>query len=193
MSSDFEDIQQTREYALSHHTARGMLPFTVGAFLLGSFLIVSHDGSQTGVNDLLFGGLSIAASLAGLAISVYKMRSPTVASIVLSPEGVLFRDVSDKPIPWDEIREVGTAEVSMVDEFSSKRVTKLVVSYHYLRSLGLSSLPDSRVAEVGDPSTIYLSYYHSLPFDEFQTAVQVRWQAFHRRPKSSSQLPIGQL
>lgn len=124
-----------------------------------------------------------------LTLSIHDIRTTRLrpdAAKGTAAHSALFRDVSDQPIPWDEIREVGTAEVSMVGEFSAKRVTKLVVSHRYLRSLGLGSLPDNRIAEVGDPSAIYLAYYHSLPFDEFQTAVQVRWQAFHRPPKSSS-------
>lgn len=184
MDSALGDIQQTLEFAQSHDTARGMLPFSLGALLLGTYLLVSYDGNQSSIEYLLLGGLSVAASAFGLAIYVFSMRRPAVASIVLSTEGVLFRDFSNDLIPWDEICEVGTAELSLVGEFSSTRVTKLVVSRRYFRSLGLSSAPDSRIAKEGDPSAIYLAYYHRLPFDEFQTAVKARWQVYHR-PRNS--------
>lgn len=102
MTSESEDIMETCEYVHSHDSARGMLPLTAGAMVLGSFLIVSHDGSQSGIEDLLLGGVIVAASLAGLAIAVYAMRRPKVAHIVLSPQGVLFRDVSTAPCAFTD-------------------------------------------------------------------------------------------
>lgn len=181
MRPEAEAIYEKREYAHSHQTARGLMLFGLVCFLFGSFLIVSQRGPYGDTKGLVFGGLAIAVALAAFFIGYRTGRQPSVARIVLSAEGVLFRDVSDRLIPWHDVKDVGTADVMMEGDINSTKVTKLVVSRAFIQSLDLSSPFDSRIVRVGEPSEIYLSYYHKLPVDEFHAAVLSRWQAFHKR------------
>lgn len=178
MTPPHDDIHRALDYGHTHRTARELLLGAVAVFAVGAFLITTNQGWKYDAKGLLLGCALVAAAAVAVVIAMRARRQPSVASIVVSPDGVLFRDFSDKIIPWREIRDVDTAEVRMIEEHFATRVTKLVVSQGTFRSLRRRPTIDRRIAEDGEPSAIYLAYYHTLPFDEFHAAVLARWRAF---------------
>lgn len=176
--SPVADVQSTLEYGHSHDLARTLFPATLVGIAIGLFLLTSFDGSDIERGQLLSGGALIALSIGFLAMIVFRLNRPSIAHIVLSPRGILFTGVSQRIIPWNEVREVGVAHVRAVNDFSRTKVTKIVVSQRFYNSITRVTFLDSVVAKADDPSEIYLSYFHRLPFDEFHHAVQIRWRAF---------------
>ena len=183
MKPEIVNIHSTVGYSHSHDLARRALPFTFVGLLLGLFLMIPLDESPADRATTLPGAAILVVSLFMLGAAVYRRTQPSVPSIVLSPLGVLFRDISEKVIPWNEIREVGIAKVSDPRDFRSTTVTKLVVSQRFYKLLTGGKWHLSTVARDGDPSEIYMSYYHSLPFDAFHDALRRRWLAFSRHPE----------
>lgn len=175
------DPHRTLEYSRSHTLARDVLPFSMVGVVLGLFLLTPLDGATLQPRITFLGGTVILFSLACIVSAIYRRTKKSVPNIVLSPAGILFRDVSERPIAWHDIRDIGTAHVRSTSELFSTKVTKLEVSQGTYRSLTDGAWRMWTVAREGDPSEIYLSYYHNLPFDEFQHEVRLRWQAFSRR------------
>lgn len=186
MPPDVADLHRPLEYGQSHALARSVLPGAVVGILLGLFLLTPLDSATLDRKSALLGGAALALSLAMVGVVIYRSSKPSVPSIVLSPAGVLFRDLSTTVIPWDEIEAIGTAHVRGRRELFSTKVTKLVVSQQFYQSLTGGVWQIGAVGRAGDPSEIYLSYFHSVPFDEFQHAVRVRWQAFSRHAASAT-------
>ena len=180
MKPEITDPRRTLEYGHSHDLARSFLPVTLVGVALGLFLMTPFDRAVADRSQALLGGAVVALALAFLGVVIYRRAQPNVPSIVLSPQGILFRDISASVIPWDEIREVGTAHVKASKELFSTKVTKIVVSQRYYDALSGGTWRASTIAQGGDPSEIYLSHFHTLPFEEFQDAVRHRWQAFSR-------------
>ncbi|MEQ1576337.1 MAG: hypothetical protein ABL894_01680 [Hyphomicrobium sp.] len=180
MKPEINDVQRTLEYGQSHDLARQFFPVPLAGIALGLFLLNPLDGAEPERNVVLIGWASIGFSLAFLGIVIYRRTQPSRPSIVLSPQGVLFRDLSETFIPWDEILEFGIAKVSATRDFSSTTVTKIVVSQRFYESLTKGRWLEPVVGQNGSPSEIYLSYYHTLPFEEFQQAVGRRWHEFSR-------------
>lgn len=186
MQASDAGIHRTLEYSQSHSRAREVLPYSMVGIVLGLFLLTPLDGaSLRRENAWLGGGVVLLSSLFVLA-AIYRRSQRSVPSIVLSPAGVLFQDLSAKPIPWDEILGVGTAHVRNTGDLFSTKVTKLELSQSSYTSLTGGSWQMWTIARNGDPSEVYLSYYHNLPFDEFQREVRLRWRAFSRNAVDKS-------
>lgn len=177
------DVRRTLEYAHSHEQVRRFLPFAPAGIALGLFLMTSLDGSPVEPKIIWLGSAVVALSLGLLCVLIYRRVQPSVPGIVLSPQGVLFLDFSDKVIAWNEIREVGFASVSASRDLFATNVMRLVVSQRYYNTLTNGTWHDSVVAREGDPSEIYLSYYRPLPMGEFAEAVRLRWLAFSQHAK----------
>ncbi|MDX2308140.1 MAG: hypothetical protein NW216_07880 [Hyphomicrobium sp.] len=178
MDPEIADVQRTLEFAQSHELARRFLPAPFVGAAIGLVLVTPFDGRDVEGGPMLLGSAVILISLASLGVIIYRRMSPSVPSIVLSPQGILFRDLSEKVIPWNEIRSVGIAFVQEARDFNSTKVTKLTVSKGFFRMLTAGHFHLSVMAVESDAPEIYLSYYHRLPFDEFHGAVQRRWHAF---------------
>lgn len=180
MKAEFTDVRRTLEYAQSHDLARQALPVTIFGVLLGLFLMTPLDSAVTERRNAVVGGIVIAISLVFLGMVIYRRSQPSVPRIVLSPQGIVFLDVSRKVIPWNEIREIGVARVSETRDLVSTKVIKLVVSQRFYQSLTGGIRLQSTVAAIGDPSEIYLAYNHDVPFEALQREVVCRWRAFSR-------------
>lgn len=177
MKRDIADIHRTLEYAQSHDLARQMLPVALVGILLGLFFLTPLDGRDVEGRNALLGWLVISGSLAFLAVVIYRRQQPTVPSVVVSPQGVIFRDVSETAIAWNDIVEVDEALVSAARDFTSTRVVKLVLTPYAFEAVTGRKIYDSVVASAMN-SEIYISYYHSVPVDELRRALRLRWHAF---------------
>lgn len=185
------DIDRTVEYAHSHDLARKFLPFALFGVLLGLFMMTPLDAAEPRSRNFWAGALAIALSVLFFGIIVFRRSQPNRASIVLSPQGIVFRDISDKVIPWNEIREIGSKRVTIPRDVIGVKVTTLVVSERFLASLTQDKWLDSAIASAGSPSEIYVSYFQPPPFAEFHAAVRLRWHAFsqHARGLPPTALP----
>lgn len=186
MKPEIANVERTLEYGQSHDLARALLPYTLVGILLGLVLLTPLDAAEVDRKASWLGWTMVLLSLAILATIVYRRTLPSVPSIVLSPQGLLFRDMSETVIPWNEIRDVGIREISAARDLTSTKVTSISVSPQLLSQLTGGKWLDSVVARDGDPSEIYLSYYRHVPFDEFQAAVRNRWHAFSRRAEGQT-------
>lgn len=189
MEPEISDVEHSLEYGHSHEMARKSLPVPLIGVLLGLFLLTSFEGRILSAKHAFGGSLAIFLSLVYLAFIVYRRMKPNVPSIVLSPKGVLFRQFSESVIPWDEIQEIGVARISGYRDIFPTRVTKLVVSQKFFTAPKQSLWATSVIARDGDPSEIYVSYYTPPPFDEFQSAIRCRWQAFSIHAAASASQP----
>ncbi len=180
MRPEITDVACRLEYGQTHDVARQHLPYALIGILLGLFLLTPFDGRTLSGKPALAGVIALLMSFVYLGFILYRAIQPSIPNIVLSPDGVLFRQVSDKPIPWNVIEEIGTAKVRASRDFFSTRVAMLVVSESYYNSLDLSFFTERVIGEGGDPSAIYISYYTPPPLYEFQTALRCRWEAFSR-------------
>jgi hypothetical protein len=186
MTSTIEDIHKTLEYAHSHGNARRLLVAGFFALAMGTLVVISSEGWKTDSKAMLLGTVAVAGAIAALAYAVHTLRQPSRPNIVLSPDGVLCLDVSDKPIPWHEILDVGRADLSRSGVHFYTKVTELQVSRSFFESLELGTTPDYLIAVKGSRSNgnrdvVYVAYHQWLPRDEFHEAVLARWKSYHGR------------
>ena len=191
MKREVTDVHRRLEYAQSHDLARKALPLTLWGIALGMFMLAALNGNPIPPKHFWAGIAVFIMSVSFLAIVLYRLKVTSVPRIVLTREGVLFTEFSEKLIPWNEIIDVGVAKVAMPRDLIATRVTKLVVSLSFFDRSARGKLWDGVTALEGDPSEIYLAYFQPPPFDEFQTAVRMRWQAFSRHAPPSTTTDVS--
>lgn len=177
MNPAVADPKRTLEYGQSHDMARKALPWTLGGVALGLFLMSEPSGSADPKGRLI-GTITVAIALAFLAALAYRRAQPSVPDVVLNEQGVIFRTISDKVIPWGEIRAVKRDSVTGPKALLPTRVVRLEVSQQFYERYVQGRWLDRTVGESGDPSAIFLAFYTRPPHDELYTAAQVRWRAF---------------
>jgi hypothetical protein len=178
-SHDLSDVDRTLEFAHTRAAAQQFFPYTFVGLLVGLFLMSPVGGVAGSARNPLLGAVIIALSLGMIALLAHRTRQPDIARIVLSRDGVLFRDLSERLIPWGAILEVDVTRVSKPGDLLSEEVTQLVVSKAFFRELKADRwLIPSVIARGGDASAIYISYFHTLPRETFHAAVLERWRAF---------------
>lgn len=179
MRPDIADTKHTLEYGHTHDIARQFLPWSLGAIALGLFLMVPLDGAATDGKGTLLGGMAIAIGVAFLGGIVYRRAQPSVPNLVLSEQGILFRTVSEKVIPWNEIRDVRRDTVRASRDFFSTKAVRIALSPAFYERYTEGRWHDSVTGESGErESAIFLAYYLDLPHDELYAAVRKRWRAF---------------
>lgn len=193
MRSETFDVERTVAYAHSHDLAQRALPFALLGVLFGLFVITPLGTAAPRPKDLWLGAIIIAISIGFIGVIIYRRSQANTAGIVLSPRGILFLELSDKNIPWNEIREIGSKRITRSRDFLGVKVTKLVVSERFLATLVGDKGCDSSVAVHRNPSEIYISYFQPPPFEEFQEAVRRRWHAFSVHAKGLPPLPPPQI
>lgn len=172
------DPRRTLEYGQSHDAAQRALPWTLGAVALGLFILSAPDGTPE-PKDTALGLLIIAGALVFLGVLVWRRAQPSVAGLVVSEQGILFRHASERTIPWSEIRAVAPDKVSGSKDVFATRVVRLDVSPQFYERFAGGRWLERVVAESGDPSAIYLAYHLDAPHDELYAAVMARWRAFN--------------
>ncbi len=178
-SHDHPDVESTLEFAHTRAAAQKFFPYTFVGLVLGAFLTAPVGSVSASDRNPILGAAIIAISLLMLVLVVHRTRQPNVARIVLSRDGILFRDLSERLIPWSEVLDVGVARVNKPGDLISEEVTELVVSQSFLRAMKAGRwLIPSVIARSGEPSAIYISYFHTLPREAFHAAVLERWRAF---------------
>lgn len=184
MRPEILDPKRTLEYGHSHDMARSALPWTLGAIALGLFMIFSVDGgsSSRDAKNALLGGIVIAGALLFLGVLVYRRAQPSVPSLVISEQGILFRLVSEKVIPWDEVRDVRRDKVRAGRDFLSTKVVRIALSPAFYERYTEGRWHESVTGESGSrDSAIFLAYYLNVPHEELYVAVRKRWLAFSHR------------
>lgn len=176
--AQFSDVKAPLEFGHSHGLARQAIPFTLFGVALGLLMQTSLDGRAIKGQTLLLGAAFVVGALAFLAVAIWRRTLPNVASIVIGPSGVLVRDISEKPIPWRDIKAIGFAKVSGSKDLRSTKVVKLNVSKAFYKRYSGGRWLASVIADDGEPSAIYLSYYHALPVEKVHDALQRRWQYY---------------
>ena len=183
------EFKRPLEFAQSHDLARSFIPITLGGMVLGLFLLTPLDDAHPNGKALTMGIIALALSFAMLAVAIYRLSNPSKPAIVLDEHGILFRDLSDKTISWNEIRAIEIDRVSRPKDFTATKVTALVVTPTFLDRLTGQRTLDPVVARRADPARIFLSYYQSLPFEEFHDAVQTRWHALSHHARGQTYEP----
>lgn len=183
MRPEIYDVDRTLEYSQSHDQLARALPIVLIGLLLGLFVLTPLDGSPVRSRDILLATIIVAVTLVCLGAMVYRRAQPSVPSIVLSREGILFRDFSERIIPWGEITNVRIDKVSGSRDFFSTRVTALEIPRSLYVALAEGRWSDSVIAWEDDPSLVYIGYFHSVPFEELHRAVLLRWYAFSRNAR----------
>ncbi len=179
MRPDIADTKHTLEYGHTHDMARQLLPGVLGAIALGLFLLMSIDGAATDSKGALLGGLAIALGIAFLGGIVYRRSLPSVPNLVVSEQGILFRTVSEKIIPWSEIRDVRRDTVRAVRDFFSTKAVRIALSPAFYERYTEGRWHESVTGESGEKeSAIFLAYYLDVPHDELYAAVRKRWREF---------------
>lgn len=186
MPAHHDDVRRTLEYGQSHDMARSALPWTLGAIAFGLFILAMRDGGSSDGKDTLLAGIVIAGALVFLGVLTYRRAQPSVPQLALSEQGIVFRQVSEKLIPWDEIRAVTRDTVSGSKDFFSTKVVRLEVSPQFYERYVQGHWLESVTGSGGDPSAIYLAYYLDVPHDELVAAVQRRWLAFSSHAEGTS-------
>ncbi len=170
MSTEPRKAQQVLEFGSSHALARWALAPAAMFLLLGlGVLLVADDGAAL-----------VGWSLAGLggmllAVIATRLAQPPTAAIMLSPEGLLFRDVSSQVIPWREIRAVDIGEVREISAIVPRRVVSIAVSRAFFATLSSKSAWPGEVVSIGEPTLIHLAYYRrDVPVDELAAIIKAR-------------------
>jgi hypothetical protein len=189
MKPEIYDVDRTLEYSQSHDQMARALPIVLIGLLLGLFVLTPLDGSSVRSRDIVFATIIVAFTLVCLGAMAYRRAQPSVSSIVLSREGILFRDFSERIIPWGEITNVRIDKVSGSRDLFSTRVTAIEIPRSLHVALAQGRWSDSVIAWEGDPSLVYISYFHSVPTEELHRAVLLRWHAFSRHARGLT-LPL---
>ncbi|MGD9784715.1 MAG: hypothetical protein AB7E80_01380 [Hyphomicrobiaceae bacterium] len=113
-----------------------------------------------------------------LAVIAFRRAAAAVPAITVSSDGIVFRDVSSRMIPWREVRAV---EIGSVREFSmptSRRVVSVSVSRQFFATLSPKTLWPDEVVSIGDPTVIHIAYYRrDVPVDELADLIEAQRRA----------------
>ncbi len=180
------DPKRTLEYGQSHRLAAKALPWTIGTIALGLFILAEPTGSTIKPKEQMLGSLVIAIALAFVVALIYRRARPSVPDVTLDEQGVTFRTLSEKVIPWDEIRAVKRDRVTGHKALFSTPVVRLEVSPQFYERIVQSRWLDRTVGESGDPSAIFLAFYSDPPHDELFTATALRWRAFSHHAEGAA-------
>lgn len=163
------NARPTREFGSSHALAWWLLPTALAFLLFGLSVLVVVSGTD-------LHGWALAGIGGGLlAVIAVRMAKPPVSAIVLSPEGLVFRDVSSKLIPWREIRAVEMGDVSIEGGLLSRRVASIAVSRAFFATLTSKGLWPCEVVSIGEPTMIHLAYHRrDVPVDELAELIEQR-------------------
>lgn len=185
MKPEVTDVSKPLAYGYSHDIARKFLPLTLFGIALGLFAMMPIDGVMRRDHALL-GGLVIAVAIAFLMVLIYRRAQPNVAQLVITSEGITFRLVSEKIIPWDEIWAVGRDKVSGSRDFFSTKVVRLALSEEFYERYTQGNRLASTVGTSGDPCAIFLAYDLDVPHGELYVATWRRWREFSRHAQGTS-------
>lgn len=186
MRPEILDPKRTLEYGHSHEMARQFLPWSLGVIALGLFLLMSLNGEDLDGKAKLLGGVCIATGIAFLGVIIYRSTQPSVPGLVVSEQGILFRIVSEKVIPWDEMRDVARDHVRASRDFFSTKAVRLDVSPAFYERYTNGRWYESVTGQSGDPSAIFLAYYLDVPHEELYLAVRKRWLAFSHHAEGAA-------
>lgn len=179
-SAQIADVNSTLEYGHSHRLARQVFVGSLFGIALGLVLLISLDGRAAERRQVWLGGFVVAACLGFIGVAIVRRMQPNKASIVISRDGILNRDVSEEIIPWREIRGVGYESVRGSRDLTSTKVVKLEFSPAFYQKYSRGRWLGTVIGTSGDPSELYISYYHAVPVEEAHDAITRRWQYFKR-------------
>lgn len=153
MTDDQRANQEVRAYGSSHALARRLLLPAAGFLLLGLATVFSTAGIH-------LPGLALIA-IGGVVLTVIAMRlsEPPAAAIEFGTDGIVFRDISTRLIPWREIRSVEISRVRERGAPVTREVATIAVSREFFATLSPKTIWPQEVVSLGDPTLIHLAYY----------------------------------
>lgn len=152
-----EDRDPTRVLRFGSSHRDGILMLLVGIAL--SSIGVWMFQAPTQPMDRLYGVLIVVLGAVIAAVAVLGLRSPSSATLTLSPHGVRFTDLSDRLIPWSEIRDVRTGLDPRGPAYIPRYVSTITVSKPFYDTLGSfwphSSAVSVKLYDVWNPFNTY--------------------------------------
>lgn len=191
MHPDVQNASKTLEYGHSHVRAMRGLPLALGMLLLGLFL-VSSLGSTPRDKHVIAGYVALLIGAGLLARIAYLRLTPSLPSLVLSARGIEHRLATDKLIPWDEVVDVESEDVtvrmSRGPGITHRGVTVISVPQRFKETLA-GPITWTSWGSFGNPQfndngrafeiRIFPKEVYADP-QELRTAVETRWRAFGR-------------
>lgn len=168
------NTHEIREFGSSHAIAGQMLLPAVIFLLLGAAVFVATTAAFVGIALVLMGG-------GLLAVIAVRLATASVPAVTVSAEGIVFKDVSTRTIPWREVRTVEIGHVREISMPTSRRVVSISVSREFFATLSPKTLWPEEVVSIGNPTVIHIAYYRrDVPVDELAELIESWW--LPRRP-----------
>lgn len=162
----------------SSHALAGRMAWPAAGFVLFGLavLLVGEGSPLPGVALIGIGG-------ALLAVIAVRLSQAPVDAIVLTADGIVFRDVSPRVIPWSEIRSVRIGRVREVSAPTTREVATIAVSPAFFATLSTKIVWSQEVVEIGDPTLIHLAYYrHDVSAQELAALIEAHLAGPSRTP-----------
>lgn len=162
----------------SSHALAGRMAWPAAGFVLfGLAVLVLTEGSPW--PGLILMGIGGAL----LAVIAVRLSDAPVAAIELTADGILFRDVSPRAIPWREIRSVRIDRVREISAPTTREVATIAVSPAFFATLSTKIVWPQEVVEIGDPTLIHLAYYrHDVSARDLAAWIEARLSGPSRAP-----------
>ena len=150
------DVHRTLEYGSTVITTLIWIPLV--ALVLGLLSLV-YPTPET----IIPGWLCLSIGAGWLAYALFRQFKTEKPLLVLSPDGILYRNVSDNLIPWQEILNITTTELtdrSGAVKQTFKNITVIWVSRRFHETAVLPGAPHMR----GTPGWVgsMITKYHEI-------------------------------
>lgn len=138
----------------SSHALAGRMAWPAAGFVLFGLavLLVGEGSPWPGLALIGIGGVL-------LVVVAVRLSQPPVDAIALNVDGIVFRDVSTRVIPWSEIRSVRIGRVREISAPTTREVATIAVSRAFFATLSTKIVWPQEVVEIGDPTLIHLAYH----------------------------------
>jgi hypothetical protein len=168
----------SRAYGSSHALAGRLAWAAAGLVAMGvGVLALTQPTDGTLLTGL---GLAAVGLLLGIVV-VVRLASPPVYAVTVAEDGLVFRDVSPRPIPWREIEAVEIRKVREVSAPTSRPVASIAVARSFFATLSTKTAWPGEVVSIGEPTWIHLAYYrHDVPVAELAALIEARVAAARR-------------
>lgn len=202
MSGQSQDVYETLSYGREGNLARKAL-LAAGLGLVGLvmlFVLLRDPDAKAGHVVPAF--VLIIAGLGFVVFAFWRRRNPGEPMLVLSSAGIRYRLAKRLTfvIPWDEIADVDTADITFHHHGVSWRqrdVPVVLVSERFYRS---QVKPDTwwhrglawEYYFVHKGKAVQVSFFHdvlSQPSADLRAAIEKRWRAFSRHPNAQRPPP----
>ena len=188
MNAKATDVHRTLEYGSTVITTLIWIPLV--ALVLGLLSLV-YPTPET----IIPGWLCLSIGAGWLAYALFRQFKTEKPLLVLSPDGILYRNVSDNLIPWQEILNITTTELtdrSGAVKQTFKNITVIWVSRRFHETAVLPGAPLWRrtpgwegnfIPKGPQIGILILHGLLSVPSAPLRAEIEARWRAFKERPR----------